>query len=53
MDAIFPSLVMSPGGMLVHEGVFQQSRPSGRYVGLTLEDLVARDNAGNRVTPSS
>jgi dihydroorotase len=53
MDAIFPELVVSPGGVLVHEGVFQQSRPSGRYVGLTLENYVARDRTGKDVTPSS
>ncbi len=52
LDAIFPSLVMSPGGLLVHDDVFQQSRPSGRYVGLTLEDFVAHDRVGNQVTPS-
>jgi dihydroorotase len=39
MAAIFPSLVVSPNGVLVHEGVPQQSRPGGRYVGLTLDEL--------------
>ena len=53
MDAIFPRLVMSPGGVLVDDGVFQQSRPTGRYVGPTLEDLAARDRTGDRVTTSS
>ena len=53
MDAIFPQLVVSPGGVLVHDGVFQQSKANGRYVGLTLEDYVARDRAGNAVSPSS
>ena len=42
MDAIFPDLVVSPAGVLLDDGVFQQSRPSGRYVGPTLEDLVVR-----------
>jgi hypothetical protein len=53
MEANFPVLVMSPAGLLVHDGVFQQSRPTGRYVGLTLEDFVAHDRAAERVTPSS
>jgi dihydroorotase len=53
MEANFPELVVSPAGVLVHDGVFQQSRPTGRYVGSTLEDLVARDKAMQRVTPSS
>jgi len=44
MEAIFPDLVISPTGVLVDYGEFQQSKPTGRYVGLTLEDLVARDS---------
>lgn len=40
MDAIFPILVVSPAGVLVHDGALQRSRASGRYVGPTLEDLV-------------
>ncbi len=44
MEAIFPYMVVSPTGMLVRDGEIQQSRPSGRYVGPTLEDLVALDN---------
>jgi dihydroorotase len=41
MPAIFPSLVVSPTGVLVHEGEPQQSRPTGRYAGKTLEELGA------------
>jgi dihydroorotase len=53
MDAIFPTLVISPTGVLVEDGEFQQSRPTGRYVGATLEDIVALDKGGNSLTPSS
>jgi dihydroorotase len=53
MEAIFPRLVVSPAGVLVDDGVFQQSRPTGRYVGLTLEDYVAMDNGRASATPSS
>jgi dihydroorotase len=51
MDANFPVLVISPGGVLVEDGVYQQRRPTGRYVGLTLEDLVALEP--HSITPSS
>jgi len=37
--AVFPTLVVGPGGVLVDEGVFQQSRPQGRYVGLDIDGL--------------
>ena len=53
MDAIFPRLVISPTGILVEDGEFQQSRPMGRYVGVTLEDIVAMDKGGSSLTPSS
>jgi len=55
MEAIFPDLVVSPGGVLVDDGEVQQSKPTGRYVGLTLEDLVALDKGGggSSLTPSS
>jgi dihydroorotase len=43
MPAIFPSLVVSAGEVLVEDGVFQRSQPSGRYVGRDLGDLSASD----------
>jgi len=39
MTANFPRLVVSPAGVLVHDGEPQASRPRGRYVGLTLDEL--------------
>ncbi len=39
MTAVFPRLVLGPGGVLVDDGEFQQGRPQGRYVGLDLEGL--------------
>jgi dihydroorotase len=39
MEAIFPKLVVSTSGVLLDDGEFQQSEPSGRYVGKVLEDL--------------
>ncbi len=43
IDAIFPILVLTPTGLLVDDGVIQQTDPGGRYVGLSLEELVARE----------
>ena len=43
MDALFPNLVVGPMGVLVDDGVFQQNRPAGRYVGLSLEELATSD----------
>jgi dihydroorotase len=39
MTAVFPRLVVGPGGILVDDGEFHQGRPLGRYVGLDLERL--------------
>ena len=39
MKAIFPLLVIGPGGVLVDDGEFQLNRPTGRYVGPTIEEL--------------
>ncbi len=38
-SAIFPRLVVGPGGILVEDGELQQSAPHGRYVGLDLDAL--------------
>jgi hypothetical protein len=43
MPAIFPRLVVGPGGILVDEGEWQLDRPAGRYVGLSLRDYKALD----------
>ena len=39
--AVFPALVVGPGGVLVDGGAFQQSRPQGRHVALDI-DAMAR-----------
>ena len=52
MDAIFPNLVVGPMGVLVDDGVFQQTRPAGRYVGLSLEELVTSDPVTGAINPS-
>ena len=38
-SAVFPRLVVGPGGVLIEDGVFQQSRPQGKYLGLDIEAL--------------
>ena len=43
MPAIFPRLVVGPGGILVDGGEWQLDRPAGRYVGLSLRDYKALD----------
>jgi dihydroorotase len=42
MLANFPRFVVGPSGVLVHDGVLQMSRPAGRYVGSTLEELAVQ-----------
>ena len=43
MLANFPRMVVGPFEVLVHDGVFQMSRPMGRYAGSTLEELAKGD----------
>ncbi len=46
MPAILPKLVVGPGGVMVEDGVFQQSRPQGGYVGMDLEGLRELETSG-------
>jgi dihydroorotase len=52
MDAIFPNLVVGPMGVLVDDGMFQQTRPGGRYVGLSLEELASVDPVMDAINSS-